>query len=114
MSRRELLNIHFLRHCLIFLPSYQLAAVNPQIDAGCTNLMPDEVLCLGTQGEDCTTTYVVQPDDTCDQISQNHGLNNTILYENNPQINQDCTNIYIGEVRSTCVNRASYEKSHSS
>jgi hypothetical protein len=31
-------------------------------------------------------------------ISAAAGINNTILYANNPQINEDCSNIYIGEV----------------
>lgn len=36
--------------------------------------------------------------DTCDAISAAHQINTTILHENNPQINPDCSNIYIGEV----------------
>jgi LysM repeat protein len=81
--------------------TFQLAAVNPEIDAGCSNLAIDQVLCLGTEGEDCTTTYVVKPLDTCDGISQFAGINNTILYANNPNIDSECTNIYIGEVLCT-------------
>lgn len=50
-------------------------------------------------GEDCTTTYVIQANDTCDQITASHAINSTMLYANNPQINVDCTNLYIGEVR---------------
>jgi len=82
--------------------TYQLAVVNINtIDAACDNLEPGAGLCLGWQGEDCTTTYVVQLDDTCDGISAMSGVNNTILYSNNPQINEGCTNIYIGEVLCT-------------
>jgi hypothetical protein len=55
-------------HNSILLPSdsdasyrYQLAVVNPKIDERCFNLLPGEVLCLGTTPEeDCSTTYVVQ------------------------------------------------------
>ena len=36
--------------------------------------------------------------DTCDAIASAHNVNTTLLHENNPQINPDCTNIYIGEV----------------
>jgi hypothetical protein len=78
---------------------YQLAVVNYGIiDDACDNLVIGNTYCLGWEGEDCTTTYVVQANDICDSISAAAGINNTILYENNPQINDDCTNIYIGEV----------------
>lgn len=78
--------------------TYQLAVVNPSINAACDNLQPDQTLCLGKSGEDCQTTYQIKADDTCDQITQVHAINSTILYANNPQINADCSNIYIGEV----------------
>ncbi|KAF8237457.1 hypothetical protein L208DRAFT_1247667 [Tricholoma matsutake] len=78
--------------------TYQLAAINPSINPTCSNLMPGSTLCLGYSGEDCTATHVVASDDTCDFITSMHKLNSTILYMNNPQINQACTNIYIGEV----------------
>lgn len=44
--------------------SYQLAALNPQIDDRCFNLNPGEVLCLGqTEAEDCKDVYTVQRDE---------------------------------------------------
>lgn len=73
--------------------------MNPSINAACDNLQPDQQLCLGKTGEDCRTTYAVRADDTCEQIISAHAINSTILEANNPQINADCTNIYIGEVR---------------
>lgn len=79
--------------------SYQLAVTNPNIDGTCNNLQPGQTLCLGYQGQDCQTTYVVKGGDTCDQITGVHGINATMLWANNQQINADCTNIYIGEVR---------------
>ena len=79
--------------------SYQLAVTNPQIDGSCNNLQPGQSICLGYQGQDCQTTYVVKGGDSCDQIVGNHGINSTMLWANNAQINADCTNIYIGEVR---------------
>ncbi|KAI0788969.1 hypothetical protein BC629DRAFT_1288136, partial [Irpex lacteus] len=79
--------------------TYQLATVNPSIDATCSNLQIGQVLCLGNEGEDCKTTFVVQSGDSCEGIQSRHGINSTVLYHNNPQINSDCTNIYIGEVR---------------
>ncbi|KAF8528417.1 hypothetical protein BU17DRAFT_73482 [Hysterangium stoloniferum] len=78
--------------------TFQLAAVNPSINPGCTNLMPGQQLCLGTLGKDCTTVHVVQEGDTCNIITSNHGLNATMLVTNNPTINSECTNIYIGQV----------------
>jgi len=82
--------------------TYQLAVVNNiNVDAQCNNLAPGENLCLGWSGDDCTTTYVVQPNDDCDIITSMANINETILYMNNPQINSDCTNIYIGEVLCT-------------
>ncbi|OAX41839.1 hypothetical protein K503DRAFT_711825 [Rhizopogon vinicolor AM-OR11-026] len=82
--------------------TYQLAVVNYGIiDDACDNLVPGNTYCLGWQGEDCTTTYVVQANDDCDIISGAAGISNAILYQNNPQINEDCTNIYIGEVLCT-------------
>ncbi|KAI0339351.1 hypothetical protein BDW22DRAFT_1336613 [Trametopsis cervina] len=81
--------------------TYQLATVNPGIDTRCSNLQPGEVVCLGHANEDCSTTYVVQPNDSCEIITSKHGINSTTLWFNNPQINEDCTNIYVGEVLCT-------------
>ena len=81
-------------HC-----SYQLSAINPAIiNKGCSNLTPGESICLGFVGEDCSTTQVVQPDDTCAGIAATNGLNMTILHLNNPQLDKSC-DIYVGEVR---------------
>ncbi|KAI6135985.1 hypothetical protein F5141DRAFT_1059250 [Pisolithus sp. B1] len=71
------------------------------MDPQCDNLSPREMICLAFAGEDCQTTYVVQLGDTCNGISSAYGVNTTILYLNNPQINEDCSNIYIGEVLCT-------------
>lgn len=74
--------------------------VNSQINPECTNLVPGQTLCLGTvASEDCTQTYVVKAADDCDNIASTVGLNTTMMSLNNPQINEGCTNIYIGEVR---------------
>ncbi|KAH0828581.1 hypothetical protein J3R83DRAFT_2852 [Lanmaoa asiatica] len=79
--------------------TYQLAVVNNNIiDSSCDNLNPGSTICLGWQGEDCTTTYVVRLGDTCDGVAYNSGINTTVLYANNPQLTQDCTNLYVGEV----------------
>ncbi|KAI0056137.1 hypothetical protein BV25DRAFT_1814505, partial [Artomyces pyxidatus] len=78
--------------------TYQLAVVNPSINSDCSNLVPGSSLCLGYANEDCADTYVVQPDDTCEDLTSSHGLNSTVLYLNNPQLDSACDNLYIGEV----------------
>lgn len=79
--------------------TYQLAALNPgTINPDCSNLIAGQTLCLGSEGEDCAQTYVVKLDDTCDEVYKAGGVNATIFNLNNPQVNGDCTNIYVGEV----------------
>jgi LysM repeat protein len=79
--------------------TYQLAVINQGIlNPQCTNLVPNESICLGYQGEDCTTVYTVKKGDTCDAIAAAQNVNTTLIHENNPQILPDCSNIYIGEV----------------
>ena len=36
--------------------------------------------------------------DTCEAIGAAHNANSTLIHENNPQIDPQCSNIYIGEV----------------
>ncbi|KAH9853199.1 hypothetical protein C2E23DRAFT_823630 [Lenzites betulinus] len=81
--------------------TYQLAVVNPSIDSSCTNLEVGQTLCLGTEGEDCQNTHVVQSGDDCDVLTGTFNINSTMLYANNPQIDSECTNLYVGEV--VCV-----------
>ncbi|KAJ3709791.1 hypothetical protein EV361DRAFT_923388 [Lentinula raphanica] len=79
--------------------TYQFASVNSGIvDSSCSNLQPGANICLGYEGEDCTTTYTVAAQDTCDSISSAYSINSTLLYNNNPQIDSACDNIYVGEV----------------
>ncbi|CAL1710741.1 unnamed protein product [Somion occarium] len=82
--------------------TYQLAVVNSdKINKACTNLQAGSSICLGFQGEDCTTTHVVKAGDTCDGISNTYRINSTLLYHNNPQLTAECDNLYVGEV--VCV-----------
>jgi len=79
--------------------TYQLGATNAGvINEACTNLQIDSTICLGNAEGDCQTTYVVQGGDSCGKIWENSRINATIFSFNNPQVNQDCSNIYIGEV----------------
>ncbi|KAG8716839.1 hypothetical protein FRC08_008713 [Ceratobasidium sp. 394] len=79
--------------------TYQLSTVNAdKIDDACTNLEVGQILCLGTKGEDCNVTHTVVAGDTCDRVMMGAAINDTVLYHNNPQIDEYCGNIYIGEV----------------
>jgi hypothetical protein len=61
--------------------------------------MPGQELCLAKQGEDCQQVYQVKPNDICEEVSEAHGIKLETFYQNNPQLNSGCTNLYIDEVR---------------
>ncbi|KAK0455681.1 uncharacterized protein EV420DRAFT_556418 [Desarmillaria tabescens] len=77
---------------------YQLASVNTNINAGCTNLALGEILCLGITGQDCMDTYVIVSGDNCVAIAAAEGTTYDILLANNPNVDATCANIYLGEV----------------
>ncbi|KAG2072069.1 hypothetical protein BDR04DRAFT_1191915 [Suillus decipiens] len=82
--------------------TYQLAAVNNgTINPACSNLSIGEVICLGITGQDCNVTYVVQPGDTCQGISNATYIPIETLFTNNPNVDTNCTNLYSGEVLCT-------------
>ena len=62
--------------------------------------MPEQKLCLAKKNEDCKQVYRVKPNDYCELVAEAHGIELSTLYHNNPQLNHDCTNLYIDEVRS--------------
>jgi len=79
--------------------TYQLAVINDGvINDKCSNLVPNSSICLGYEGDDCTKVYTVVKGDTCIAIASANNVNTTLLHENNPQIDPECKNIYIGEV----------------
>ncbi|KAJ7143021.1 hypothetical protein C8R44DRAFT_866269 [Mycena epipterygia] len=49
-------------------------------------------------GGDCSTTLLVGPEDSCGSIEDERGIDATLLYAHNPQIDANCANLYIGEV----------------
>ena len=63
-----------------------------------TNCGSLQVICLGLTGQDCQTTYVVQSGDTCAGIAGNYNITQSTLLDNNPNLNQICTNLYPNEV----------------
>ncbi|THU78987.1 hypothetical protein K435DRAFT_966527 [Dendrothele bispora CBS 962.96] len=80
--------------------TYQLAKINEgYIDSTCSNLQPGATICIGYENEDCSKTYVVKAQDSCGTIADAHAINTTMLYLNNPQIDGECSNIYVGETR---------------
>ncbi|OBZ77203.1 hypothetical protein A0H81_01620 [Grifola frondosa] len=82
--------------------TYQLATVNAAvIDAACDNLFVGEDLCLGITGQDCTVVHVVQSGDFCASIAEAADIDLSTLLANNPNVDTDCTNIYLGEVLCT-------------
>ncbi|SJL09337.1 uncharacterized protein ARMOST_12714 [Armillaria ostoyae] len=79
--------------------TYQLATINAgYIDSTCSNLQIGSTICLGYLNEDCSDTYVVEAEDTCEDIADGFSIDEATLYNNNPNINDKCTNIYVGEV----------------
>ncbi|KAI0089985.1 hypothetical protein BDY19DRAFT_984870 [Irpex rosettiformis] len=89
--------------------TFQLALVNKAvIDAACDNLFVDEVICLGITGQDCDTVHVVQSGESCSGIAQTSGISFSTLLANNRNVNNDCSNIYPGEVLCTAPNVIPY------
>lgn len=79
---------------------FQLADANKGvIDAACDNLFPGEVICLGLSGQDCNTVAVVKEGDTCASIASAANIPFATLLANNPNVDANCDNIGIGEVR---------------
>ncbi|KLO09987.1 hypothetical protein SCHPADRAFT_907282 [Schizopora paradoxa] len=81
--------------------TFQLAHVNPGINADCSNLFEGEILCLGVAGEDCQTIHVVVSGDLCPTIAAAANISDSTLLSNNPNVNAQCSNIGIGEVLCT-------------
>ncbi|KAF5367280.1 hypothetical protein D9615_010465 [Tricholomella constricta] len=83
--------------------TYQLAVNNPTVNAACDNLFIDQVLCLGIEGQDCSTVRLVVEGDSCGAILSDAGITLDVLRANNPNVDEGCTNIYPGEVLCTAT-----------
>ncbi|KAH9964190.1 hypothetical protein BC827DRAFT_56327 [Russula dissimulans] len=89
--------------------TFQLANANKAaIDTFCDNIFPGELLCLGLNGQDCTTVAVVKAGDSCGTIANTAGIPVTTLLANNPNVNSGCSNIYPGEVLCTASQIVNY------
>lgn len=87
--------------------TFQLALVNsPEVNERCDNLEPGQDVCLGVDAYDCKKVYTVVKGDTCSWLETMYGMTQDTLHANNPQINPDCTNIYIGQV--LCVDTQAF------
>jgi len=86
--------------------TYQLWSINQAfINPECTNLRPDDWLCLGLVSRWCRPVYTVEPGDTCYKIADQFHISVDDLRAHDPSINAGCTNIDVGEV--LCVAPAS-------
>ena len=70
--------------------------------------MPDQIVCLGVAGADCTQVHTVVENDTCAWIQEMYGIDADSLWSNNPQIDEECGNIYIGEVLCVATDKYQY------
>lgn len=75
-------------------------SLNKEIDSDCSNLQFNTTLCISSPlSPDCSPLYTVQPNDTCTSIANALNISYSILYLNNPQTENQCTDINVGEVR---------------
>ncbi|TRM57397.1 hypothetical protein BD626DRAFT_465102 [Schizophyllum amplum] len=79
--------------------TYQFAIINEGlIDETCSNLIAGQDYCIGYEAEDCSDVWVVEAQQTCDDITGVMAIEMSMLQENNPQLLDDCSNLYVGEV----------------
>jgi len=64
-------------------PTYQIMCQNDLINGVCTNLHPDQNICLGRKGEDCKDTYVVKWGDSAESIAREFNIPLGIFEDNN-------------------------------
>jgi hypothetical protein len=70
---------------------------NPEINNDCTNILLDEAYCVGGGGSACGTVYTVQSGDSCSGIVSSQGITQAQLNALNPQIDEACDNLGVGE-----------------
>ncbi|KAF9442913.1 carbohydrate-binding module family 50 protein [Macrolepiota fuliginosa MF-IS2] len=91
--------------------TFQLAHVNAAvINPDCTNLWVGEVtICLGLNGQDCTSTHKIVSGDSCWDIFVTEGIDLATLLANNPNVDNACSNIYPDEVICTASEVIAYD-----
>ncbi|KAJ6538819.1 hypothetical protein DFH09DRAFT_71517 [Mycena vulgaris] len=88
----------------------QFVTMNPEINAGCTNLALAEAYCVassnstippnvapGTITSGCTQYYTVASGDGCASIESKFGLTLAQFITMNPELNSGCTNLALAE-----------------
>ncbi|KAK0492775.1 hypothetical protein EDD18DRAFT_1182643 [Armillaria luteobubalina] len=88
--------------------TFQLAHVNPAIDALCNNLQIGQVLCLGITGQDCNQTEIVMSGDSCSGIALANDIGLATLLVNNRNVNSACSNLLLDTVLCVAANIIPY------
>ncbi|KAJ8519996.1 hypothetical protein ONZ45_g3143 [Pleurotus djamor] len=81
------------------ISTFQILASNfGIINSDCSNIFPNQVICLRRACLDCSTIHVVQEGDSCSAIASAAGISVPTMIGSNPNLDAGCTNIYPGEV----------------
>ncbi|KAJ7894191.1 hypothetical protein B0H14DRAFT_2683543 [Mycena olivaceomarginata] len=91
----------------------QFIALNPGINSECTNFLAEEAYCVSTAAitgppgnlvagsltpaEGCEEYYTIESGDTCNLVAGEWGLTVAQFVALNPEINAECTNLFLGE-----------------
>ncbi|KAJ7713613.1 hypothetical protein B0H16DRAFT_1620823 [Mycena metata] len=90
----------------------QIIALNPEINSQCTNFFAEEAYCVSsaaitgppanlvvgslTPAEGCVEYYTIESGDTCNLVAGEWGLSFAQFVALNPEINAQCTNLFLG------------------
>ncbi|KAF9455898.1 hypothetical protein BDZ94DRAFT_1178953 [Collybia nuda] len=81
---------------------YWLGLLNPAINANCSNLVGGTALCIDSAINTCGAVYAVKgTEGACIGIASTLRIPFETLLNLNPNVNAQCTNIYVGEVLCT-------------
>lgn len=81
---------------------YWLGQLNPTINADCSNLIGGAAICVDSALNTCGAVYAVKgTEGSCLGIAATLGIILEELLRLNPNVNAQCTNIYIGEMLCT-------------
>ncbi|KAF9455416.1 hypothetical protein BDZ94DRAFT_1205763 [Collybia nuda] len=81
---------------------YWLGQLNPTINSNCSNLIGGAAICIDSAINTCGSVYAVTgTEGACVGIATTLGMTLQELLSLNPNVNAQCSNIYIGEVLCT-------------
>ncbi|ESK91741.1 carbohydrate-binding module family 50 protein [Moniliophthora roreri MCA 2997] len=76
---------------------YNLQLINPPNT--CSGLIAGQAICVDSPLVNCSAVYTVDGSEGgCFNIAQAQGISLSALLDLNPNVNEQCTNIYVGEV----------------